>query len=57
MLSTCTDNREISNVLDKLRKYNLYVNINECKFFKEVEYLGHIISSKFFASSPKDRFI
>ena len=40
-------------VLNKLRKYNLHVNINKCKFFqKSVEYLGHIISAKGLSKTP-----
>ena len=51
-IQECRD--RLVNVLEKLRRYNLHLNLNKCKFFeKKVEYLGHIISSEGLSKSPE----
>jgi Reverse transcriptase (RNA-dependent DNA polymerase)/RNase H-like domain found in reverse transcriptase len=46
--------RHIRQVLEILRKHQLYGKINKCEFFKNsVEYLGHIISATGIATDPK----
>jgi hypothetical protein len=51
-LEECYEN--LTALLDRLRKYNIYLNRKKCKFFvRELKYLGHIISERGLQKNPE----
>lgn len=51
-LEECYEN--LIALLERLRKFNIFLNRKKCKFFvRELEYLGHIISERGLQKNPK----